>query len=392
MSYQACKEYLAAIVDGYKKANKSKKTELLTQAEEITGLTRKHLIRLLKSSKEKLMKRKSSGRPKKYSRDMLIPHIQYLWIQMERISGKRMKAAYPDWLPKYLGDGFTAEIRLMLEKMSASTLERFLREIRKNQTVMKGLSTTKSPARYMKNKIPINTLDSKIEKPGFFQADTVAHCGDSVAGPFISSVTLTDIYSQWTVNRAMPSKNGIAVRKCFTDLEQEIVFTILGINTDSGSEFLNTPVLNFTKHKTGEPRLNFTRSRPYKKNDNCYVEQKNFTHVRELFGYERFEDPRLVELMNEIYRDCWNPIQNFFIPTFKLKEKLRIGARIVKKFGPPMTPYDRLMGSPHLSAEMKNKLKEKKNSLNPFELKSDLEAKLKVFFDELRKTKTREVA
>jgi hypothetical protein len=280
----------------------------------------------------------------------------------------------------------------MLEKMSASTLERFLREIRKNQTVMKGLATTKSPARYMKNKIPINTLDAKIDKPGFFQADTVAHCGDSTAGTYISSVTLTDIYSQWTVNRAMASKNGHTVRKCFTDLEQEIVFTILGINTDSGSEFLNTPVLNFTQHKTGEPRLAFTRSRPYKKNDNCYVEQKNFTHVRELFGYERFEDPHLVSLMNEIYRDCWNPLQNFFIPTFKLKEKTRIGARIVKKFGPPITPYDRLLQSPHLSAEMKNKLKEEKNSLNPFELKSDLEAKLKVFFDELRKTKTREVA
>ena len=392
MSYQAIKEYLAVIVDGYKKSSKTEKSKILTQASRITGLSRKHLVRMMKESKEKLLKRKASGRPKKFPRALLIPHIQFLWIQMERVSAKRMKANYPDWLPLYKAENFTTEVRLMLERMSASTLERFLREIRKNQTVTQGLTATKCPARYMKNKVPINTLDAKIDKPGFFQSDTVAHCGDSTAGTYISSITLTDIYSQWTVNRAIPSKHGHEVRKCFTELEQEIVFAILGLNTDSGSEFLNTPVLNFTKNKDGNNRFIFTRSRPYKKNDNCFVEQKNFTHVRELFGYERFEDQRLVDLMNEIYRDCWNPFQNFFMTTFKLKEKTRVGARIVKKYGPPMTPYDRLMQSPHLSKEQKDKLTAQKKSLNPFTLKAELEAKLGVFFNELRKSKTREAA
>ena len=380
MSYQATKEYLAAIIDGYKKSKKSEKSRLLTEASRITGLTRKHVIRMMRESKEKLLKRKASGRPKKFPRAQLIPHIQFLWIQMERVSAKRMKANYADWLPLYKAEGFTQEVRLMLERMSASTLERCLREIRKNQTVTKGLATTRCPARYMKNKVPINTLDAKIAKPGFFQSDTVAHCGDATAGNYISSITLTDIYSQWTVNRAMPSKHGHEVRKCFTELEQELQFNILGINTDSGSEFLNTPVLAFTKTKDGEKRFAFTRSRPYKKNDNCFVEQKNFTHVRELFGYERFEDPKLVALMNEIFRDYWNPFQNFFITTFKLKEKTRVGARIVKKYGAPMTPYDRLMQSPHLSKEQKEKLTEQKKKLNPFHLKTELEAKPRVGF------------
>ncbi|NOT80203.1 MAG: hypothetical protein HOP07_14510 [Bacteriovoracaceae bacterium] len=129
-----------------------------------------------------------------------------------------------------------------------------------------------------------------------------------------------------------------------------------------------------------EKKIKFTRSRPYKKNDNCYVEQKNFTHVRELFGYQRFEKKELVELMNEIYVDYWNPLQNFFLPTFKLKEKIRIGARIKKVYDKPITPYQRLMESSSLSEEQKIKLSEEKRILNPFELKKGLEEKLTNFF------------
>ena len=392
MSYQGIKEYLAAIVDGYKKSSKAKKTEILNEANRITKLTREHLGRRLRSTKESILRRKPSGRPKKFARDLLMPHIQYLWIQMERVSAKRMKANYPDWLPFYKADGFTTEVRLQLERMSTSTLERFLREIRKNQAVTKGLATTKCPARYMKNKVPINTLDAKIDRPGYFQSDTVAHCGNTTAGTYVSSITLTDIYSQWTVNRAIPSKHGHEVRKMFAELERGLGFAILGLNVDSGSEFLNTPVLKFTKNTDGKDRFVYTRSRPYKKNDNCFVEQKNFTHVRELFGYERFEDPRLVAMMNDIYRYYWNPLQNYFMTTFKLKEKTRVGARIVKKYGPPMTPYDRLIQSTHLTKEQKEKLTEQKKKLNPFTLKAELESKLELFFIEVKKLKQREAA
>jgi hypothetical protein len=390
MSYQAIKEYLAAIVIGYQKSNKREKTRILTEAVRITGLSRKHLSRSLKSSQpEVFLRRKPSGRPKKYPRALLLPHIRYLWAQMEWISARRMKANFADWLPHYQAEGFTPEIRIWLERMSASTLARLLREIKKEQTNSRGLSTTKSPASYMKSRVPINTLDSKVDRPGHFQSDTVAHCGDSTGGSYISSITLTDIYSQWTVNRAIPSKHGHEVRKMFSDIERDLPFAIVALNTDSGSEFLNSPVLQFTKNTDGKDRFIFTRSRPYKKNDNCYVEQKNFTHVRELFGYERFEDPKLVVLMNEIYRDCWNPLQNFFMSNFKLKEKTRVGARIVKRYGAPQTAYDRLMQSPNLSQEQKDSLTRQKKTLNPFALKAELESKLGEFFNELRKTKVR---
>lgn len=392
MSYQATKEYLAAIVDRYKKGTKAEKTKMLSEAVSVTGLSRKHLVRFLKLSKETILKKKPGGRPKKYPVALLIPHLQFIWVQMERISARRMKEAYSDWLPIYKDLGFTQELRLMCERMSVSTLERILRQIRKNQMASKGLTVTRCPARYMKNKVMLNTFEKKIEKPGFFQSDTVGHCGTTTAGQYIHSVTFTDIFSAWTENRAMWAKYGHEVRKCFTKLEQDLPFKILAINVDNGSEFLNTPVLNFMKNENGSERIIFTRSRPYHKNDSCYVEQKNFTHVRELFGYERFEDPRLVEMMNEIYRDYWNPLQNFFIPTFKLKEKYRVGARIVKKYDRPETPYTRLINHPSLTTEQKRKLTAQKKALNPFTLKAEMEVKLKVFFEELRKSKAREAA
>jgi hypothetical protein len=267
--------------------------------------------------------------------------------------------------------------------MSPSTLGRYLGEIRSTLECTKGLSTT-SPARFMKNKVPINTLDSKITKPGYTQTDTVAHCGDAILGSYAHSLTVTDIFSAWTVNRALFTKKGENVKKAFQDIERSLPFTLIAINSDSGSEFLNTPMLEFTKHGT---RIVFTRSRPYKKNDNCFVEQKNFTHVRELFGYERFEDPKLVELMNDIYINYWNPLQNFFIPNYKLKEKIRIGSKVVKKYDAPQTPYSRLLNFGNLTAKEVEALREQKAKLNPFNLKKGLEEKLKEFFEHVRKTK-----
>ena len=388
MRHQAVDEYLIAILPAYQAGSKQIKSELLSHAELVTKRSRKQVIRRLNNlikSEGKAIK-KGSGRPLVYSRSELIPHIKYLWVQMEKISSKRMKAAMPDWLPKYTN--CPGHLKLQLEKMSATTLGRYLRGIRQSVTASKGLSTT-CPARYMKNKVPINTLDSRIRKPGYTQTDTVAHCGNSAQGPFISSLTVTDIFTTWTENRAMLTKRGLEVKKQFKAIEQALPFGLLAINSDSGSEFLNKNMLQFTNHGA---RIMFTRSRPYKKNDNCFVEQKNFTHVRELFGYERFEDEVLVELMNEIYIKYWNPLQNFFLPTFKLKEKIRVGSKIKKKYDKPKTPYQRVIESGVLNYMELRQLKERKSQLDPFELKRNLEIKLQEFFEIVRKQNIRKAA
>ena len=390
MSYQAIKEYLIAILSRYQSSDRMEKSRLLNEAVLVTGRSRKQLIRLLGEPKDVIGRKKPSGRHRRYPRELLLPHIRRLWIAMERISSKRMKAAYVDWLPFYEHPEFNSQVQLLIEQMSASTLERFLRILRGELKANKGLSTT-YPARYMKNKIPLNTFDRKITKPGFTQADTVAHCGNAVSGAFANTLTLTEIASTWTENRAIFTKKAHRVRDKFVDIKDSLPFHLFAINVDSGSEFLNNVMLQFTNLHPSAPIV-LTRSRPYQKNDNCYVEQKNFTHVRELFGYERIEDPNLILLMNEIYKNYWNPLHNFFLPTFKLKEKVRIGAKIVKKFDRPQTPYLRLMNSQHLSEDQKQKLMERKSQLNPFELKAGLEQKLKLFFEELRKSKSREAA
>ena len=285
MGQQAVYSYLITIIEVYQKVSKKKRGGLLDHAELITKRSRKHLIKKLNQARKNggVFPTKRSGRPSYYLKEDLLPHIKYLWEQMEKISPKRMKAALPDWLPTY--KECPAHLKAQLTKMSATTLNRYLREIRQAIAPLKGLSTT-SPARHMK-KVPINTLDSKVKKPGYTQSDTVAHCGANAQGPFISSLTVTDIYTTWTECRAMLTKKGLEVKKQLNSIKRGLPFKLLGMNSDSGSEFLNKEVHQFTVHAN----INFTRSRPYKKNDNCYVEQKNFTHVRELFGYERLDRP-----------------------------------------------------------------------------------------------------
>ena len=378
MSYHSILEYINELAKFYFACQKAKKTEMLNHATEVTGLHRKTLIRQLKISKKSQLfnNKKKCGAKQKYPQELLLPHVEYLWKHMDRISARRMKAALKDWLPYYNRNNVNNHVKILLQEMSASTLDRFLNLLRKRyRSSKKGVSST-SPATYMKNKVSINTLDSKVTRPGYLQADTVAHCGDKLVGEFMNSITVTDVFSTWTENRALITKKALEVRKCLSHIQRSLPFKLIAINTDSGSEFLNKPVFNqFKDHK-----IIFTRSRPYKKNDNCYGEQKNYTHVRELFHYYRIEHKELKSLMNDIYINCWNPYQNYFLPSFKLKKKTRVGAKIKKEYDEPITPYERLITSSHISEKQKTALIKQKAKLNPFELVKDREKKLSQFF------------
>ena len=366
MSYHAILEYLIKVSHIYFKSDKKQKGWLLDHASQITGFHRKALIRRIALHRHPpTVQKRKAGATARYCEQLLLPHIEFLWKSMERVSARRMGAAFKDWLPYYHQNGVSSNIKFLLQRMSVSTLDRFLSKLRKRyRDQRKGLTST-SPASYMKNRVPINTLDAIVTRPGFTQADTVAHCGDKLIGEFMNTVTLTDIFSTWTENRALFTKKAMEVKHSLSNIQMTLPFDLVAINTDSGSEFLNTPVFNQFR----ERKIIFTRSRPYKKNDNCYVEQKNYTHVRELFGYQRFEIKHLRPLMNDIYINYWNPLQNYFLPSFKLKEKIRIGGRIKKIYGSPQTPYERLMESQYLTAEQKAALSERKRGLNPFELK-----------------------
>jgi len=350
----------------------------------VCGYARKHAIRILNA--ESPLTPQKPGRKAIYGPEV-ISHLQMLWIRMGEICSKKMIVALPFWLEHYKPERFPDELRKQLLCVSASTIDRMLKPMRKNQ---KGLSGTKSSVRF-KNLVPIHNRDHKVTKPGYMQGDTVAHCGDNLIGAFGNSITLTDIHSTWTENRAAWTKESAKIVEQIADIEKNLPFELLGMNTDSGSEFINYQFAKYMREDRVQA-VDFTRSRPYKKNDQAYVEQKNFTHVRQLFGYERIETQELVLLMNDIYTNYWNPLQNFFIPSTKLLTKVRVGARIKKTFEIPKTPYQRLLDSADMSEERKEALRERYKSLNPFDLRDGLEKKLKEFSERLKFSRSIKVA
>ena len=220
---------------------------------------------------------------------------------------------------------------------------------------------------------------SKILVPGFLEADTVAHCGNSLAGEFVYTVTLTDIYSGWTENRACWTKKAKEVLKQVRRIEANLPFFITGFACDNGSEFLNEDFYKYFSKR--QAPIHFVRRRPYQKNDNCYVEQKNYTHVRKLLGYDRLEDKHLIGLINDIYKNYFNPLRNYFIATQKLESKQRIGSKIKKKYDKPQTPCDRLLDCSYVSEDSKRRLRQERESLNPIVLNAELKKKLKKLLD-----------
>ena len=219
-------------------------------------------------------------------------------------------------------------------------------------------------------------------RSGSVETDTVAHCGDSTEGNYVNSLTFTELFSGWTENRAVWNKSAQAVLDQLQQLEAVVPFALKDFHTDNGTEFLNWALYH---HVTGRRlRLPWTRSRAYRKNDNAHCEQKNWTHVRQLFGHDRFAHPELVALMNDLYAQEWSQYTNHFKPTFKLLQREKRGSRTVRVYERrPQTPYQRLLASAEIPEPTKARLRAQHATLDPFALKKNLEAKLKKFFTAL---------
>ncbi len=353
----------------YLKGSRKQKSLILDEFCLTTDLSRKHAIRLLNG--EIKSHRNHPGPKYKYGPEVR-RHVVILWEACGRICSKKMVPAIKRWLPFYYD--CNDEIKYLLKQISSSTVDRILREHR--NLIAKGRSTT-SPS-LIKNKIPIKLLDASICEPGFIEADTVAHCGTSMAGEFVNTLTMTDIYSGWTEVRAVWSKRSEAVLNAVKVIEESLPFKIKGFASDNGNEFLNNDLWTYFDERP--ERVHFVRRRPYKKNDNAHVEQKNWTHVRQLIGYDRLDDEWFVQYINDIYENYWLKLWNFFTQVMKLKSKTRVGGRIVKQYDEPKTPFERLLESEHLSQETKQALLARTDGLNPFALKAELDKKLKWYF------------
>lgn len=341
----------------------------------MTGYTRNHAISVLKHRTIGWRER-PLGRKKQYKPEQILIPLKVIWLATNQMCGKRLKEVMPLWLPHYRGPygQVDEQIKEKLLLMSAATIDRLLKPLRVR--FPKRLGGTK-PGYLLKNQIPIKTDQWKEDRPGFVEGDTVAHCGTSLLGSFVWSLTVTDIYSQWTENAAMWNKGAHAAKEQIQCIEERLPFSLLGWDSDGGGEFLNYHLLAYFQER--ENPVQFTRSRAYHSCDNAHVEQKNWTHVRQLFGYDRFDHPDTVPLMNDLYRDL-SLLQNYFFPAMKLHDKIRIQSKIKKIYDKPQTPYQRLMVCEHLSLEQKEKLKQRFDSLDPFKLKKTIDEKLNKIF------------
>ena len=369
-------EYLAAILERYHQSTREEKGLILQEFCAVCGYHCKHAIRLLNRRRKR--PRGRPGRKPVYHSTELLRALKRIWLATDQMCSKKLVAAIPLWLPFYerAYEKLSDEVENQLLSISAATIDRLLAPTRA-RTRPRGLCATR-PGSMLRNQIPIRTHNWDISQPGFMEADTVAHCGNSLAGNFIWSLTLTDIHTGWTECRATWNNGATGVIQQIKNIEASLAFELKGFDCDNGSEFLNHHLLRyFTDHK---PRVKFTRSRPYKKNDNAHVEQKNWSYVRQLLGYDRLDNPKLVKLINSLYANQWSRYQNHFCPTLKLLEKKRINSKYYKKYETPQTPYQRLMLSSHISDDNKKALNNLHQTLDPFVLKRQIDRQLKAIF------------
>ncbi|HAG49808.1 MAG: integrase [Deltaproteobacteria bacterium GWC2_42_51] len=380
MSPVSKREYLEAVFLRYKRASRQLKTIILNEFCTTCKYHRKHAIRLLRKFKRFIKpKVKKRGRKPVYDKEAILKPLKRIWLAANLPCSKRLKVILPLWLPGYLqiyGE-LPKEVVNALIAISPATIDRLLKPVRVRYKG-RGRATTK-PGTLLRKQIPIKTNQWDEARPGFLEADTVAHCGESLMGMFAYTVDCVDIATGWTEQRAVWGKGEHGVMAQIHDIEKKLPFPLLGFDSDNGSEFLNYHLLrHFTERK--KP-VQFTRSRAYHKDDNAHIEQKNWTHVRQWLGYHRLDNPDVVPLLNKLYTQEWRLFHNFFCPSVKLVAKQRIASKTIKRYDSPKTPFQRIMESSHIADSVKQNLKEQSLSLNPFLLRKAMELKLKKVFE-----------
>jgi hypothetical protein len=369
MTLKSVKEYAAALRERYLKSDKEGKGRILDEFVKVTDYHRKAAIRLLCQTPEPV--KGHLGRPARYN--LVYEPLKTIWEASDRLCSKRLKPFLPELINVLKRNGelrINSEIEAQLHSLSPSTIDRLLRPARRAGG-RKPLSTTR-PGSLLKSSIPLRTFsDWKENRAGFLEIDTVAHCGESLEGFFIHTLCGVDIASGWTECVPIWGKYQEKVRQAVHKIRQNLPFPLLGVDSDNGSEFINQCFYTYCQSN----KITFTRSRAYKKNDNCYVEQKNGNVVRRLVGYDRYSSKAAFECLGRIYA-LVRLYLNFFQPTMKLISKSRQGAKVHKVYEIAQTPYQRLLKTEPLSQVKKAELENTYNGLNPTRLLNQININL----------------
>jgi hypothetical protein len=372
MSKELKKDWLPKLQGRYARRSRGGKGRMLDELCEDYKYERKYAIKLLGGGLPAATGRAHPGPERQY--ELVEPVVRQIWLTAEQPCGKRLVPVLRQWLPFYeerYGQ-LSARQRTLIRQVSPATVDRLLAPARAEHSG-RGRSGTK-PGSLLRSEIPIRTGTWDLNRPGYLEADSVAHCGTSLAGSFIWSLTYTDILSGWTEGGAVWNKGSAGVLTATREVEERLPFALLGFDSDNGGEFLNHHLWAYMRDR--KVAVEFTRSRPYHSDDNAHVEQKNWTWARQLLGYGRLEDPELVGPISALYRDVWAPWQNFFLPCLKLEQKWREGSHWRKRYERPRTAYERLCAPGMLLPKQRRQLRERYESLDPFELKDQLEQNL----------------
>ncbi|SRR6266545_4058403 len=372
MSLKSKCELLEVVRPRYRKANKAEKQKMLDEFTAATGYHRKHAIRVLKNrvQAQNHLKRKTKTYKTVYQGEV-VRALEQIWEIYGRICSKRLQPFLPEAirvLERCQEIELSTDTKERLLKISSASMDRCLRSVHLQSP--HGLSTTK-PGSLLKNLIPIRTFTEwDEERPGFMEIDLVAHCGNTTEGQYLNTLTCTDLATGWTDVTALRHRSQEAVSEAVRRMRQRLPFPLLGIDSDNGSEFIN----DLLYHYCVDEKITFTRSRPYKKNDQAHVEQKNWSVVRHTVGYDRWETEQELELLESIYDDLRLYI-NFFQPSCKLIAKERIGNKSIKRYDPAKTPYQRVLERKDISLEAKARLINLYLQLNPVELRRQIDQK-----------------
>ena len=369
MSQRSKREMIEAIRPRYLKADKAEKEQILDEFVATTGYHRKYAIRLLKHG-PKPRGLKKAGRKKVYQREV-VQALEQIWKICGHICSLRLKPFLPEIIHKLESCNelsLPEETKRLLLGMSRSTIDRCLKRAR-SITAQHGISTTK-PGSLLKQAIPIRTFTPwNEEQPGFLEIDLVAHCGMTTEGSYLNTLTATDIATGWTECFALPQKTQAAVSQAVVELQKLLPFPLRGLDSDNGSEFINDTLWRYCQTE----QITFTRSRPYQKNDQAHVEQKNWSVVRHTIGYDRLDSPEELALLREIYTALRLYI-NFFQPVLKLVGKERIDGKTIREYDLAQTPYRRVLADVSIPVEVKTRLVAQYVLLNPVTLRYQIDA------------------
>lgn len=357
----------------YRAAGAEHKRKLLDQAQELLGYHRKSAIRALSRPRVLPAPWVLTGRPVTYEPGVLVPWLRPIWQATDYACGRRLVAMLPEWVPAYEVHErrMPGEVRQKLLGASARTLDRLLEPLRIQGA---GRSLTR-PGTLLRHQIPIRGSVWEENKAGWLEVDTVALCGGSTAGEYVWMLDGVDYATTWVEVRGIWGRGQAGTLAALQDMEASLPFALLGLDSDNGGEFLNYHVLHWLQKR---PRPVFmTRSRPFKKDDNAHVEQKNWTHVRQNFGYERHDNPEVVEPINALVKGAYGQLLNYFHASLKLERKERVEGRLKRVYGAAQTPLARVLASAEVSAQTKRRLERDKARLNPFALKREVDRSLK---------------